>query len=208
MFLGVSQCVCVCVPDSEHGEGAVLHAQGQLLSVQAEGHAANRLLHVAACDEGVVHQTPQPDTHTHTHADMTLRAPHPSPSAPPPSPLPHLTERSSLPLTASGFLWWRSSAHSSPSPWPCMMSSGLSRSRTITWGQPGGGANFLPHCHRLERGRDGDGGGRSFSLTSKISLSCVPARIRSARQQTLRMDRPAGGRREEQSKVEEEEEQK
>jgi len=30
-------------------------------------------------------------------------------------------------------------------------------------------------------------------LTSKISLSCVPARIRSARQQTLRIDSAGGG---------------
>ena len=32
------------------------------------------------------------------------------------------------------------------------------------------------------------------SLTSKISLSCVPARIRSARQQTLRIDNARRGR--------------
>lgn len=32
-------------------------------------------------------------------------------------------------------------------------------------------------------------------MTSKISLSCVPARIRSAFQQTLRMERPETGTR-------------
>lgn len=51
----------------------------------------------------------------------------------------------------------RSRAHSSPSLWPCISNTGLSRSLT---------------------------------MISKISLSCVPARIRSAFQQTLRMDRP------------------
>lgn len=68
-----------------------------------------------------------------------------------------LTERSSLPVTATGCLGCKASAHSSPSLWPCISRTGLSRSLTIT---------------------------------SKISLSWVPARIRSAFQQTLRIDRP------------------
>lgn len=68
-----------------------------------------------------------------------------------------LTERSSLPVTATGCLGCRSRAHSSPSLWPCISRTGLSRSRT---------------------------------MTSKISLSWVPAKIRSAFQQTLRIERP------------------
>lgn len=72
---------------------------------------------------------------------------------------PYRTERSSLPVTAKGFLGCTARAQSSPSQWPCMISMGLSLSLTST---------------------------------SKISLSCVPARSLSAFQHTLRMDRPGG----------------
>lgn len=71
--------------------------------------------------------------------------------------LPYRTDRSSLPVTTSGFLGCTARAQSSPSQWPCMINIGLSLSLTIT---------------------------------SNISLSCVPAKSRSAFQHTLRMDKP------------------
>ena len=48
------------VPDPENGEGAVLHAQSQVDAVGADGCAADGLLHVAARDEGVVNEAPDP----------------------------------------------------------------------------------------------------------------------------------------------------
>lgn len=45
---------------------------------------------------------------------------------------PYLTERSSLPVTARGFLGCTARAQSSPSQWPCMISMGLSLSLTST----------------------------------------------------------------------------
>ena len=69
---------------------------------------------------------------------------------------PHLTERSSLPVTASGFLGCRARAQSSPSQWPCRISIGLSRSRTITsnislsW-VPARRRSAFQHTLRIER---------------------------------------------------------
>lgn len=76
---------------------------------------------------------------------------------------PHLTERSSLPVTASGFLGCRARAQSSPSQWPCRISMGLSRSRTITsnislsW-VPARRRSAFQHTLRMERpGKTRDG---------------------------------------------------
>lgn len=48
------------MPDSENNERAVLHAQRQLRSIGAESHTTNGFFHVAAGDQGVVSQAPQP----------------------------------------------------------------------------------------------------------------------------------------------------
>lgn len=69
----------------------------------------------------------------------------------------YLTERSSLPVIARGFVGCTASAQSSPSQWPCIMRKGLLR---------------------------------SWTTISKISLSCVPTRMWSPRQHTLRTDSP------------------
>ena len=50
-------------PDAQHGEGSVLHAQSQLRAVVVEGDAADRLLHVAASQQGVVEEAPEPAAH-------------------------------------------------------------------------------------------------------------------------------------------------
>lgn len=88
---------------------------------------------------------------------------------------PHLTERSSLPVTASGFLGCRARAQSSPSQWPCRISMGLSRSRTITsnislsW-VPARRRSAFQHTLRMERpGKTRDGKQKQVftSLTNK-----------------------------------------
>lgn len=56
-------------PDTQHSEGAVLHAQSKLRSIIVEGNTANRFLHVAASQESVVRKTPQPERETDRQTD-------------------------------------------------------------------------------------------------------------------------------------------
>ena len=63
---GLWRVACCAPPDPQHGEGAVLHAQCQVDAVGADGRTADGLLHVAAGDQGVVDQTPDPVDRTHT----------------------------------------------------------------------------------------------------------------------------------------------
>lgn len=51
-------------PDTQHGEGSVLHAQSKLRAVVVEGNAADRFLHVTASQQSVVMKTPQPERQT------------------------------------------------------------------------------------------------------------------------------------------------
>lgn len=47
-------------PDSENGEGAILHPQGQVNAISADGCTADGLLHVTASYQCVIYKTPYP----------------------------------------------------------------------------------------------------------------------------------------------------
>lgn len=46
--------VCT-IPDSQHGERAILHAKSKMDSIGADGGTANGLLHVAAGNQSMVY---------------------------------------------------------------------------------------------------------------------------------------------------------